>query len=153
MTYDRLQMILKELGEKTGIRDLGLDDSNGCSIRLNIEGAPLIHLHYVPPDDELITFAILGFVPEDNSAELFRGFLQNNLFWEEAKGAIFALIPETGELVLQRKDKGYTLSPEFLETALENFVESMLEARGKLFAPAQQDSPAKNVNPEHGVRA
>jgi hypothetical protein len=141
MSNDRLALILQELGVKTGIHNLVLDASGSLSLQLNLPNAPLVHLHEVPQEGVLVIFARLGFAQTVSEAAIFRAFLQQNLFWEGGKGAVFAMIPETGELILQRRDAIDTLTTERLEVALEDFIDCAQTARALILTPAEDDAP------------
>jgi hypothetical protein len=82
---------------------------------------------------------------------VFRRLLEQNCFWAGAKGAVFALEPETGELVLQRELFSDRLSMESLGAALEDFAACI--GKTKKMLEEEAHAPREEVQATHAVPA
>lgn len=132
MSLEQAKLLVQEMGQKIGHKELELDDSGACVLRLKPRIAPTVYMQYIANGDYLLTYAELGHVPPDSEAELLRGFLEENMFWEESNGATYAINPDTAAVMLQRRDPVSVLTPSDLEAILDDFIASGSAARKRI---------------------
>ncbi len=85
---ERLQALLRELGQRMGLNQLQMDADGGCALEL--DQRMLVSLQYRETDDELWLYADLGPVPRRSPA-FYERLLQANLFWQQTSGATLSL--------------------------------------------------------------
>jgi hypothetical protein len=144
MSYEQIALILKEMGQKLGIAGLQFDENGNCSIRLSPKIAPILHLHYIPSKDSILFYSEIGHVPPANEAELFRYFLEKNLFYRNSDGAFFAIDPNTAGLILEQYEAVDSLSPDRLESVLDAFIVLGVKARRKILTYIKEGIKIEN---------
>ena len=81
---ENIALAMKELGEKNGL-DIALDENGTCTLAL-ADGRVLCLQERVNLN-ELDFVALLGEVPVDARADVFKELLSSNFYWKETLGA------------------------------------------------------------------
>ena len=146
--------LIARLGVELGITGLALDDEGSCTLFID-DGAVIVHVGHNPGASSIDLMTCLdGFEP--GTAPLAR-LLEANFGWRWS-GAIFAIEPGSGAVVLQRRLTAAEASENGgIKSALENLVAAAGAWSASLSqAAAQPDdgSPAAQERPsEWSIRA
>lgn len=123
------QSLLASLGQSIGLPDLAPDDEGYCALSFD---DLMVHLQYDPAQDELLAFARLGEIDDDEPAELYARMLAANLFWQGTGGATLGVQPEDGMVFLCRKTPLGPLDDGGFQQLLEQFVNTADSWRGEV---------------------
>lgn len=145
MSFKRMDLLLQELGRNEDIPDLHLDESGACAIRMAMPEAPVINMYYLEADNRFVMLAEVGYIPTSHETGLMRSFLIDNLAWAGADGAVFAIAPDTGKLILQRRDDADALTPKKMADNFRTFLDAAIEATGRI---AIVEDDADNSTPQ-----
>lgn len=117
---ERLQILLRELGQRIGLNQLQLDADGGCALEL--DQRMVVSFQYRETDNALWLYTDLGVVPQ-RSLALYEKLLQANLFWQQTAGATLSLsADEPPHAVLAYPLSCVSLEETPLGIALETFV-------------------------------
>ena len=120
---------VKGLGEALEIANLSLDEGGRC--RLSIDGgAVVVDLGHDPASGVIELAAALP-AADPVEAQLAR-LLRANFNWRGTEGATFAIEPESGALVLQRRLTASEVDNGGLTAALEALVAAAASWAGQL---------------------
>ncbi len=133
MSLSQANLIVEETMKRLDVPGARLNANGMCAIRLKNINLPPVNLSYAEGDDRLVIFSEVGFLAADRELELMRRILEMNLFWTGTAGASFARSPDTGVLVLQRKESIGVLTPETLASQLNAFVAILEQTRALLY--------------------
>lgn len=126
----RLQMLLRELGQRMGLSLLSFDPYGGCALEL--DQRMIISLQCHESGDELWLYTDLGPVP-GRSLALHEKLLQANLFWQQTSGATLSLSGDTPpHAVLARALHWMPMDEASLVAAVENFVNTAEDWQARL---------------------
>ncbi|WP_159914161.1 type III secretion system chaperone [Pantoea sp. 18069] len=122
-TPERLQALLRELGQRMGLSQLPLDADGGCALEL--DQRMVVSLQYRETENELWLYADLGPVPRRSPA-FYEKLLQANLFWRHTSGATLSLsADEPPHAVLARPLHWMPMDDTSLVAAVESFVNTV----------------------------
>lgn len=94
---ENIALAVKELGAKIGF-DIALDEDGACALEL-ADGRTFF-LQERANLDELDFVALLGVVPEDARADVFKELLSANFYWQETLGATLSWNPDLEQVAL-----------------------------------------------------
>ena len=114
------QNLIAELGQKMNLPNLSLD-AQGLA-KLVFDASLEVNIEYDTSTNQLHLYTLLGQVPTAGKAEVFEKLLAGNLFGAATHGAVLAIDPLTGDIVITT-----TLQPDKtdmvdFEQALEHHV-------------------------------
>lgn len=133
MSRQKWREVFREAANGLEFASVELDETASCAIRSDRPGVPEIHLAYDERGDVVHLFAEIGYVPEDDK-DLYREFLQDNLFGEKTRGAVFAVVRTTGKVALQRALPVRDIEDgKAFAAVLVDFTEVACEACRRLF--------------------
>ncbi|GEP43705.1 type III secretion system chaperone [Brevifollis gellanilyticus] len=117
----KLQDLLADLGANIGLANLRLDSHGVC--RLAFDAQTHVDLE-ADTDDEntLIMHSVVGVTPHEGVLAFYQKVLAGNYLGRETEGAILALDPGTGEVVLSQRIGTHKCDVEFLAQKLTSFV-------------------------------
>lgn len=92
---DILSNLVGQLGRHSGLPGLGLDENSHAAITFN----QAVTIHFQARDADILLYASLGGLPEDNPQAAMRRLLRANFLWRDTGGATLSLTPG-GETVL-----------------------------------------------------
>jgi hypothetical protein len=123
------QELLTSLGQSIGLPELAPDEGGYCALSFD---DLMVHLQHDPEQDELLVFARLGEIDDDEPAQLYARMLAANLFWQGTGGATLGLQPEDGMVFLCRKTPLRALDDAAFQQLLEQFVNTADSWRGEV---------------------
>lgn len=137
----RLQALLRELGQRMGLSQLSFDTDGGCALEL--DQRMIISLQYHEANNELWLYTDLGPILQ-RSLALCEKLLQANLFWQQTSGATLSLSgDEPPHAVLARALHWMPMDETGVVAAVENFVNTVEGWQDQL---KQTETEVKKVN-------
>jgi len=112
---------LMALGRKVGIPELTLDEQGACIMSFDE------HVVTFQEEDEgrgVTMYTVLGILPRETAAGVYRNVLSGNLFWAETHGATLALEDSTDSLVLAREVDVSKMSEDEFQDLLGLFLDA-----------------------------
>ena len=122
-TPERLQALLRELGQRMGLSQLALDADGGCALEL--DQRMIVSLQYREAENELWLYADMGPIGRRSQA-FYEKLLQANLFWQQTSGATLSLSgDEPPHAVLANALHWMPMDETRLGAAVETFVHTV----------------------------
>ena len=118
---ERVNELLKRIGEGLNLPDLCLDDNNHCI--LLFDEKIVLNIDLDDAGNKLVIYAYIGEIPLDCREMIFEKALEGNFFWNETDGGTLGIDKQSQSLVLA---KGFALplaNEEEFEEQLASFVE------------------------------
>lgn len=116
--------------------------------RLDFEEAPAIETEYDVDTDTLHLYSVLATLPESGRLALLETLLAANLFGQATEGAVFAIDPSVGEILLCRSLKLSQLDETVLDDAFSSLLAQSQSWLDRL-APASEPSlPEPTLSPD-----
>lgn len=119
----KIEDLLKELGNSTGMNDLALNDSNVC--RIVFDEKLTVDIEAIPGGETFFFHAVVCPVPPGGERELFAKLLSANLFGQETGDASFGLDKNLNDIVLFQKFSAEQTDYQAFVSALEAFVDNL----------------------------
>lgn len=116
-----LSELLQSLGKTLLLHDLQLNSQGVC--QLIFEDRIEIHIEQAPAEEAAHLYAVLGKIPDEAKEPLYSRLLEAQLFFREVgDGCAFALDPEAGDILLNKRLVTTHLTEESFQETLSEFV-------------------------------
>jgi hypothetical protein len=146
-----LKVLLKQLGDDTGLGELTLDEAETCTILVDEMKVSMIH---IIEGNRLLLFAEVGELAEEMCPALALAALKANYLFRGTGGATLSVNPETSMLCL---NQSFLLEPIEYEVFIEiinGFVDTLAQWKSLLadYRPAPTASDEKEAIPSNFLR-
>ncbi|MEO1019673.1 MAG: type III secretion system chaperone [Pseudomonadota bacterium] len=112
--------LLANFGRSIGLPDLVADEEGYCALSFD---ELAVNLQLDPATRELLIFAHLGEIDDDDPSALYARMLAANSFWQGTGGATLGIEPETQAVFLARTVSVRVLDDAAFEALLEGFIQ------------------------------
>ncbi|MBL6080016.1 type III secretion system chaperone [Belnapia sp. T18] len=136
MTRDECAAHVTQLGEALGIGTLILDEDGLCILAVS-DGGLIPTIGWNANGRTLDVMICLDLEPKDSE---LRMLMAENFAWDAAAGAVFALEPQTGALVIQRRCTSTDLEHGLLPV-LDILIDLAESCTARFSAPADEEMP------------
>ena len=141
---------LARLGEQMGIGALALDEQGVCTLAID-DGRWIVAIGHGAGENGLrLMLCVDELVPDERQA--YR-LLAANFAWRDSDGATFALAPDSGALIVQRKVSGSELGEGRLAAILDALVATAERWTASLENTPTLEAPVSASGHWNGVRA
>ncbi|MDR2396944.1 MAG: type III secretion system chaperone [Puniceicoccales bacterium] len=118
---ERVNDLLKRIGEGLSLPDLCLDENNHCI--LLFDEKIVLNIDFDEEGSKLVIYAYVGEIPLDCREIIFEKALEGNFFWNETDGGTLGIDRQSQSLVLAKAFDWPLKNIEIFEDELATFVE------------------------------
>ncbi|MDR1255057.1 MAG: type III secretion system chaperone [Puniceicoccales bacterium] len=118
---ERVNDLLKRIGEGLSLPDLCLDENNHCI--LLFDEKIVLNIDFDEEGSKLVIYAYVGEIPLDCRETIFEKALEGNFFWNETDGGTLGIDKQSQSLVLAKAFGWPLKNIETFEDELATFVE------------------------------
>ncbi|MDR0646919.1 MAG: type III secretion system chaperone [Puniceicoccales bacterium] len=118
---ERVNDLLKRIGEGLSLPDLCLDENNHCI--LLFDEKIVLNIDFDEEGSKLVIYAYVGEIPLDCRETVFEKALEGNFFWNETDGGTLGIDKQSQSLVLAKAFDWPLKHIEGFEDELATFVE------------------------------
>ncbi|MDR2769455.1 MAG: type III secretion system chaperone [Puniceicoccales bacterium] len=118
---ERVNDLLKRIGEGLSLPDLCLDENNHCI--LLFDEKIVLNIDFDEAGSKLVIYAYVGEIPLDCREIIFEKALEGNFFWNETDGGTLGIDRQSQSLVLAKAFDWPLKRIESFEDELATFVE------------------------------
>jgi hypothetical protein len=118
---ERVNDLLKRIGEGLSLPDLCLDENNHCI--LLFDEKIVLNIDFDEEGSKLVIYAYVGEIPLDCREIIFEKALEGNFFWNETDGGTLGIDKQSQSLVLAKAFEWPLKNIEIFEDELATFVE------------------------------
>jgi hypothetical protein len=118
---ERVNDLLKRIGEGLSLPDLCLDENNHCI--LLFDEKIVLNIDFDEEGGKLVIYAYVGEIPLDCREIIFEKALEGNFFWNETDGGTLGIDKQSQSLVLAKAFDWPLKNIEVFEDELATFVE------------------------------
>lgn len=154
MSHDEIiegyRALVRRLGERIGITDLGTSEDNRC--QLVFDEVFAVTIDAVVEEGIIWLHGSPGSAPISSASQVYRDLLASALFGKRTLGVHVALDETSNSLILQRDLPLHNLTYEDFEEAVTNFVNALEYWYKRLSRPDTRSDSSAGA-PSHAVRA
>ncbi len=129
---EKVNELLRHIGEGLSLPDLCLDENNHCI--LLFDEKIVLNIDLDEEGSKLVIYAYVGEIPLDCREAIFEKALEGNFFWNETDGGTLGIDKQSQSLVLAKAFSLPLQNIELFEDQLASFVEIVEKWIGRIEA-------------------